>query len=131
MNPSQKKKDCDQNDNFQNKLCDAAGYEICSTKSFASHPKAKFWSRANQMVTEKKDAVCDVVHWMVRRDEEDNPINPGLNELESRLFLKIQSEHHNSSVGESIMSAYHTELLMELGKTVAAVAKKFEILLGK
>lgn len=79
------------------------------------------------MTEHKKDTVVEAVEWMIRRDEEDNVINPGLNELESNLFLKIQSEQHNSSVGESIMSAFQTELSMELLKTVAAVAKKFEL----
>ena len=73
------------------------------------------------------DDVADAAMWMVRRDEDDNLINPGLNELESKLFLKIQSEGHNCSVGESIMSAFQTELLMELAKTLAALEKRFEL----
>jgi hypothetical protein len=38
------------------------------------------------------DPICQAVEQMMTRDEDGNLLNEGLNELESRLFLKIQSE---------------------------------------
>lgn len=76
---------------------------------------------------DKVDPITEAVLWMLRRDDDGNVINPGLNDLESRLCLKVASEGHNCAIGEAIESAYKTQLSMELVKTIAAVAKKFGI----
>lgn len=78
-------------------------------------------------MAEKVDHVAEAATYMVRRDEDGNLLNPHLNELEGQLILKIQSEGHNSAVGEAIESAFKTELNMALGQAIAGVVKKFEL----
>ena len=73
------------------------------------------------------DPISQAINHIIQRDEDDNLVNKGLNELESRLFLKIQSEQHNCAVGESVMAAYRTKLLFALANAITSVAKRFEI----
>lgn len=73
------------------------------------------------------DPVTGAAMWMMRRDDDGNLLNPSLHELESRLILKIQKEQYTNTMGESIESAFKTELLMKLSETISSVAKTFQI----
>lgn len=73
------------------------------------------------------DPIQDAVNHIVQRDEDGNLLNQGLNELESNLFLKLQDEQVNSSVGESVMTGYRKELLFALNDAITKVADEFGV----
>lgn len=73
------------------------------------------------------DAIAEAIMWMTRRTEEDMLMNPHLEELEGRLFIKIQERQLNSTQGDAEMSSYKKHLAMELLQAVSKVTKMFGI----
>ena len=57
-----------------------------------------------------KQAVDDIL----KRDDDGNLMNEGLNNLEGELFLNLQSQQVNSTVGECCMEQYQEEVEKEL-----------------
>ena len=71
--------------------------------------------------------VSNAINHIILRDEDGNMLNDGLNELEYRLFAKLESEHLDCASGESAMDTYQSELAIALASAINSVTKKFGI----
>ena len=87
----------------------------------------KIETQCSEHKMSSSDNIQNAVNHMMQRDEDGNFLNQGLNELESNLFVKLQNDKVNSSVGESVMSAYRKELLFALNDAIAKVANDFGV----
>lgn len=76
------------------------------------------------------DAVCVAVEEMVAIDRDSDQrlfVNTGLRLMEEALVLRLRAANESEAIIIASVSAFRTEVAMELLKTMASVAQKFHV----